>query len=275
MVGRRLSDGVVVREPASERYRAWAGCAALVLAAATCPSHDSFAAYLAAMAQHPSGLLGGLSALVESVQIAVSAESSPWLLLRVGRFRGELYLGLFGTWFPTKLDLPLPSLPLLSEPWELVCSGGRSPHEAFALLCVAGFVLWQIYPRAMYRHAVCSLRAVEEGRMWVVLTANLSHASPLHLLHNLLSIMHFGPCAAALIGGRGRGPGGEGGSPSPAWGRPHAPPALTPLPPAPLARRCRIVRVSLGCERLVQLLALACVARCGRAAPRAPGPAEP
>ena len=190
MPGRRLADGAVVRDPSRVGMRAAISGAVIVAAVATCPTHESFASYLAAMAAHPSGLLSGLSALVESVHIAVAATSSWWLLLRVGRFRGQLYLGLFGTWVPTSLDLPLPSL---TEPWDVVCSEGRSPHEAYALLCVVGFALWHLTPRAMHRHAVCSLRAVEEGRIWVILSANLSHASAIHLLHNLLSILNFGP----------------------------------------------------------------------------------
>ena len=72
--------------------------AALILAAvASCPSHDSFATYLAAMAQHPSGLLGGISSIFESARIAVGAESSSWLVLRVAKYRGALYVGAFGT----------------------------------------------------------------------------------------------------------------------------------------------------------------------------------
>lgn len=172
-------------------------------AAASCPSHDSFASYLSAMASHPSGLIGGLSSLVESVAIALQAESTSWLLFRVARYRGELYLGLFGTWVPTALDMPLPSLPRwasLREPWELVCSQGRSPHEAFVLACLVCFVLWQAAPRPMYRHAVCSLRAVQQGRVWVVLTANLSHANVYHLVHNALQLLHFGPLLRATIG---------------------------------------------------------------------------
>ena len=221
MVGRRLSDGVVVAEPAGDRLRWGVSSALLLVAACSCPSHDSFTAYLSAMAKHPSGLLGGLSAIVESVHIAVAATSSPWLLLRIGRFRSDPYLGVFGTWFPLpSLDVPWPSLDLRwpsslpTKPWDLVCSGGRSPHESFVLLCLVGFAMWRLVPRTMNRHAVCSLRAVQEGRVWVLLSANVSHASAFHLLHNALQLMHFGP----------------------------------------------ILHASLGCDMLVQLLVLACVA---------------
>tara|TARA_B110001452_G_scaffold39722_1_gene30458 strand:+ start:253 stop:1266 length:1014 start_codon:yes stop_codon:yes gene_type:complete len=206
MPGRRLADGAIVRESSSS----WLHTALMVglplAAVASCPSHDSFASYLSAMASHPSGLLGGLSSLMESVTIAMQAESTSWLLFRVARYKGELYLGLFGTWVPTALDVELPSLPRwaslpsMREPWELVCSQGRSPHEAFVLACVVFFLLWQTAPRQMYRHAVCSLRAVQRGRVWVVLTANLSHASGYHLLHNALQLLHFGPLLRATFG---------------------------------------------------------------------------
>ena len=221
MVGRRLSDGAVVAEPASDQLRWIVSSVLLLVAAGSCPSHDSFTAYLGAMAQHPSDLLGGLSAIVESVHIAVAATSSSWVVLRIGRFRSDPYLGVFGTWFPLpSLDVPWPSFDvrwpssLATDPWGMVCSGGRSPHESFVLLCLLGFAMWRLVPRAMHRHAVCSLRAVQEGRVWVLLSANVSHASVLHLLHNALQLMHFGP----------------------------------------------ILHASLGCERLVQLLALASLA---------------
>ena len=61
MVGRRLSDGAVVAEPASDQLRWIVSSVLLLVAAGSCPSHDSFTAYLGAMAQHPSDLLGGLS----------------------------------------------------------------------------------------------------------------------------------------------------------------------------------------------------------------------
>ena len=207
MVGRRLSDGAVVAEPASDQLRWIVSSVLLLVAAGSCPSHDSFTAYLGAMAQHPSDLLGGLSAIVESVHIAVAATSSSWLVLRIGRFRSDPYLGVFGTWFPLpSLDVPWPSFDvrwpssLTTDPWGMVCSGGRSPHESFVLLCLLGFAMWRLVPRAMHRHAVCSLRAVQEGRVWVLLSANVSHASVLHLLHNALQLMHFGPILHASLG---------------------------------------------------------------------------
>ena len=206
MPGRRLVDGAIVRDDSS-----WPSLSLHTVlmvgvplaAVASCPSHDSFASYLSAMASHPSGLLGGLSSLLERAAIALQAESTSWMLFRVARYRGELYLGLFGTWVPTALDVPMPSLPhwaSLHEPWELVCSQGRSPHEAFVLACLVCFVLWQTAPRPMYRHAVCSLRAVQQGRVWVMLTANVSHASGYHLLHNALQLLHFGPLLRATLG---------------------------------------------------------------------------
>ena len=205
----------------SNRLRWIFSTALLLVAACSCPSHESFTAYLSEMARHPSGLLGGLSAIVESVHIAVAATSSWWMLLRIGRFRSDPYLGVFGTWFPLpSLDMPWPLLDLRlpsslpKEPWDLVCSGGRSPHESFVWLCAVSFAMWHIAPRTMYRHAVCSLRAVQEGRVWVLLSANISHASAFHLLHNALQLMHFGP----------------------------------------------ILHASLGCDCLAQLLVLACVA---------------
>ena len=193
MAGRRLRDGVIVREPLTiSPYRAVVFAAALVTALATCPSHDSFATYLGATLAHPSGVFGGLSRAFESLSIAVSADSHSYLLFRVGSFRGERFVGLYGTW----LWLPVPATSLA------VCdgAGGGAPHELFLALCLVALVLWQVAPRFMWRHAACSLRAVQQGRVHTMLTANVSHLHPLHLLHNALQLLHFGSILRSALG---------------------------------------------------------------------------
>ena len=176
MAGRRLRDGVIVRaQPSITPYRAIVFAAALVTALATCPSHDSFATYLGATLAHPSGVFGGLSRAFESLSIAVSADSHSYLLFRMGKFRGENFVGLLGTW----LWLPVPATSLA------VCdgAGGGAPHELFLALCLVALVLWQVAPRFMWRHAACSLRAVQQGRV-----------------HNALQLLHFGSILRSALG---------------------------------------------------------------------------
>ena len=157
---------------------------------AACPSPDSFATYLGATLAHPSGVFGGLSRAFESLSIAVSADSHSYLLCRVG-FSRRAFRWTIGTW------LWLPCRPPLS-----VCdgAGGGAPHEVFLALCLVALVLWQVAPRFMWKHAACSLRAVQQGRVHTMLTANVSHLYPLHLLHNALQLLHFGSILRSALG---------------------------------------------------------------------------
>ena len=202
--GRRLSDGAFVAPEKRIFPRGTLPVAVLVLGIASCPSHDSFAAYLSDAASHPSGFLGGLSALGQRLRVAVSAESKSYFLCRIGRFRGYRFLGCFGTWIslpdPSFLTMQLPILRELFTSSFCGSAGGGSPHEAFVLLCIVGFACWHFFPRVMYRHAVCSLRVLQSGRVWTLITSNLSHASPMHLLHNMMQLLHFGPVLKSVLG---------------------------------------------------------------------------
>ena len=109
-----------------------------------------------------------MSRAFESLSIAVSADSHSYLLFRMGKFRGENFVGLLGTW----LWLPVPATSLA------VCdgAGGGAPHELFLALCLVALVLWQVAPRFMWKHAACSpARFVQQGRVHTMLTANVSH----------------------------------------------------------------------------------------------------
>ena len=172
------------------------------IAVATCPSHDSFEAYLATASQHPAAWLGGV---LEKLRISVAAETKSYLILRSGIFRGRRFVGAFHTWWR------LPSLPSVSlglpsltggRLSSLVCNAdGAAPHEHMAFLFIVGFLLQQLAPpRVMARHAHCSLSALRQGRVWTLLTANLAHANPAHLLHNLLQLLHLGPILHGALG---------------------------------------------------------------------------
>ena len=200
--GRRVGDGEVVPEAplanGLDALKVAIGIAVIAVAVALCPSHDSFEAYLAAAADHPSGFLGGLSALAERLRIAVAADTHSYLVCRTGSHRGRRFVGAFGTW------VPLPSLPSLSLP-DLtagmgVCRDAEVPHELFVLICCAGFVLANLAPRFCIRHGVSSLSAVRSGRVWTLLSANAVHFSAVHLLHNLLQLLALGPVLHSALG---------------------------------------------------------------------------
>ena len=195
-VGRRVSDGgAVVAPPPSILERAKPALCVVIaaVAVASCPSHDSFEIYLASAAQHPSGYLGGLAALAERIILAVSVETHAYILLRIGAHKGRHFVGIFGMWVP---------LPLLAfkVPRLSVCRDGEVPHEAFALLCIIGWVLATSAERYALRHGVCSLNAVRAGRIWTVLTANVVHFSPIHLLHNVMQVLTLGPVLHSALG---------------------------------------------------------------------------
>ena len=198
--GRRLRDGAVVTPNAgvSDSLKSAIAAAVTVIAVVTCPTHDGFEAHLAAAQSHPSGFVGGISSLAGRLQIAVSAESRSWLFFRTGTHRGGTFLGAFGTWvwLPVPSALTLPSLTKLSSaPAAMFCrsNGEGTPHELFALLSIVGFCVATVAPRVCYRHGMCSLNAVRGGRPWVIITANLIHFDPIHLLHSLLSVLQNGP----------------------------------------------------------------------------------
>lgn len=191
---RRLHDG-------AGRGSSWSVPTLLIVALlcgaalASVPTHDSFDVHLMALSSHPSGAFGRLASLTERVRIATLADSKSHLLWRVGSFRGSVFVGVFGTW------LTLPLLPTVSLPALSPCGAGSlAPHETFVLLTLVVYALWLLAPRFTARHTFCSLRAVGEGRVWTLLTSNLAHASPQHLIINSMQLMHFGPLIHAQLG---------------------------------------------------------------------------
>jgi len=202
--GRRVGDGAAV--PGQSALSAPEGltiamCVGIIgVALALCPSHDSFEAYLAKAAEHPSGFLGSLSAIAERLSISVMAETRSLLIMRTGSHRKRQFIGAFGTWVPVPT---LPSLPTLSLPGfatASVCRDGHMPHELFALMCCFGFIFAQFAPRTCMHHGTSSLSAIRAGRFWTLLTSNVVHFSPAHLLHNVFQILSIGPVVHAALG---------------------------------------------------------------------------
>jgi len=203
--GRRLSDGQRISDPDASHAR-WVDRSALLLAAgfgiavATIPSHSSFVEYLDSVAQHPAGTFGSFFSTAERIRIALLAESYSWLFFRLGRFRGDVYVGCFHTW------CLVPQLPASATTASVttfsrtVCQKTGGAVQAFVLLCCAVHLLWYVFPRTMQHMTACSLRALQKGRLFVLLTANISHYSLLHLIHNMLQIMHLGPTIQAVLG---------------------------------------------------------------------------
>jgi membrane associated rhomboid family serine protease len=203
--GRRLVDGAFVETESRVSTYLLVGVVLLVLAL-TCPSHDSFIEHLTVLSKHPSGLLNTLSSLASAFHATIAAKSETYIFWRFGTYRNERYLGLLGTWVrlggigSAIANGSRTSVPSMRSATSWICASQFSPCELVVLLSLLLFILWRTYPRAMARHTICSLRAVQEGRVWVLLSSAVSHASFLHLLHNCLHLLEVGPIAQAALG---------------------------------------------------------------------------
>lgn len=203
--GRRLNDGAAMAAPRKPIVSFKTAVTIIVLACGlgTVPGHDSFEDHLAATASHPSNMLGGLSAFANRLHISVSSSSRSYIFFRTGVSpSGASFVGAFNSWvYFAPPALALPSLRLPDSAVGSICGVGGGAPMAFVWLLLAGFVVAQIAPtRVVLRHASCSLAAMLEGRLWTMLTANLVHFSPIHLLNTLLQAMHYGPIVQATLG---------------------------------------------------------------------------
>jgi len=199
-----------LRRPTPWRWpippRVLATGALLATLLATQPSHSSLLEHLESLAEHPSGLLGKLSSLASSLHASVGAESASYGLFRLGSLSGNHYLGILGTWI--KLPAFAAVLPssrrargsAAASAASYMCTSSFEPAEQLVLLSVLLHLLWLTRPRCMVRHAVCSLDAVQRGRVWTLLTANASHAAFPHLLHNCIHLLQLGPLLHATLG---------------------------------------------------------------------------
>jgi hypothetical protein len=199
--GRRLADGELVEPDTSRPFTfALLVLTGLIVMAVWCPSHDSFEAYLAAAAVHPSGWLKSISGLAERLRIAVSASTNSYVIVRTGRYNDRQFVGACGTWLtlPRGVALSGVALPSMAS----VCAAdSMAPHEVLALLYILGFAAQLTLPaRSISRHFYCSLNALRAGRVWTLLSANLAHGHAGHLLHNLLQTLHLGPVVLSALG---------------------------------------------------------------------------
>jgi len=206
--GRRLADGALVDEAPTGRST-YAVLAVLLLGVLrlTRPTTESFVTHLEYLSTHPSGMLGSLTSLASALHISVAADTESFVFVRIGRFRGERFMGVLGTWVQlggigTSLSGgAFPSAPsLATSARSYLCASGYSPCELLVMLTLVVHLLFRVYPRAMMRHCVCSLRAVQECRVWVLLTSAVSHASLLHLVHNCIHLLQVQPLANAALG---------------------------------------------------------------------------
>lgn len=71
------------------------------------------------------------------------------------------------------------------------------------LACIAAsFWAWQQDPVIAQNHLIFSLRNLEQGRAWTLLTALFVHANPLHLFGNMLFLFVFGSTLEKTVGPR-------------------------------------------------------------------------
>mmetsp|Transcript_23005 Transcript_23005/g.74492 ORF Transcript_23005/g.74492 Transcript_23005/m.74492 type:complete len:329 (+) Transcript_23005:83-1069(+) len=203
--GRRLVDGAIVESESRASTYGLVGVSLLLLAL-TSPSHESFIEHLTVLTNHPSGLMKSLSLLASSFHATIAAKSESYVFCRLGIYRDERYLGLLGTWVQLGgigsmiAGGSRTSVLSMKAATSWMCASKFSPCELVVMLSLLLHIMWRTHPRAMARHAICSMRAVQEGRVWVLLSSAVSHASFLHLLHNCLHLLEVGPIAQAVLG---------------------------------------------------------------------------
>lgn len=174
-------------------------CALLiVLAIASVPSHESFVDYLRWESSSGAGMM---ASFLDEVKFALSSESAFYLFARLGKFQGRVYVGILGCWLPVPIVDARHDL--LRQCAEWLCQGAFHTENFLAMACAgltAIFVLWQTAAEGfMLRNFALSAQNVREGRVWTLLTANISHCRIDHLVHNLLSICSIGPPLASRL----------------------------------------------------------------------------
>ena len=245
MSGRRLRDGASVKGPYARGMPGAAlGVAALVAAFATVPTHGSFEQHLLSLADlHPEdayadpdadggslrsgeSLLSSLGALFERTRIGVRAESHHYTILRYGTFDDRAFVGAFGMW--------------AQLPWR---AGAWDRHRA-GVRALGGHMLHRS-ARALH---MCSRGAAEPH---AVLTAVLVGVHLAWLMYPRCTQRHCLCSRRALAGGRV-----------------HTliTSNLLHLRIYHLAHNALIIHqyaprllLSLGCDRFVELLLLACI----------------
>ena len=71
------------------------------------------------------------------------------------------------------------------------------------LLNVVVYVMWIfVNPELMAAHFTVSWSALEEGRVWVLLTSVFSHYLLFHIFLNMLVLNSFGPVIEKVLGSR-------------------------------------------------------------------------
>lgn len=197
--GRRLVDGMLVNEGDGRAWRYAVVGLLMLLLFLTCPSHQSFVEHLTRLSHHPSRVL---SSLASAIHATLWAKSTSYGLWRVGTLRERTYIGVLGMW------VSLGNAWLDKTSWTRprsflsgsVCGSEYSPYEILVMVSLVMHFLWRMYPRLMDRHAVCSLRAVQQGRVWVLVSSAVSHASFFHLIHNCMHLLQAGPITQAALG---------------------------------------------------------------------------
>lgn len=167
------------------RLQIWMACLVALVAVWTNPGwngDDGFRVFLRSkwrlgLGQRVAELFG--LADVQIINLGVAT---------IGWESSRMYLGAFDLW------LRVPLFSIISFEWP-------ESHDIDMLLCVFVLfrVLWHVWPRAMTYHFVCSWHNVRSRRIWVFLTAQLSHAEWLHLLTNALFLYSVAPIAHTLM----------------------------------------------------------------------------
>lgn len=134
-----------------------------------------------------------------------SLSHSNYILFSLAQSNGESYLGLLGLWIPM---LPLTTILKGMVAWlrsrigllpsSLLQNGVISPLHC---VCLAIYLMWQILPSGfMHKHFVQSWSNLRAGRLWTLLTANLSHYSASHLIGNMAALATVGETLQDTMG---------------------------------------------------------------------------
>jgi len=184
------------RSKAKGRVQFWLRCLmmAILISAAyqTNPgkSDDGFRDFL--QTQRTSGIIHRLAESLGFTSRVVSV----WNLgiAAIGREESRFFVGIFGCWIETPWGD--------SGPMTDLDRTRKRDVDAIMYTFLILWGLWGLWPNAMARHCVASRAFLRAGRVWTLVTAQLSHSQLLQLTVNTLLLYSIGPQAHTVMGRR-------------------------------------------------------------------------
>eukprot|EP00405_Crypthecodinium_cohnii_P009545 CAMPEP_0206424336 /NCGR_PEP_ID=MMETSP0324_2-20121206/3172_1 /ASSEMBLY_ACC=CAM_ASM_000836 /TAXON_ID=2866 /ORGANISM="Crypthecodinium cohnii, Strain Seligo" /LENGTH=296 /DNA_ID=CAMNT_0053888981 /DNA_START=46 /DNA_END=936 /DNA_ORIENTATION=+ len=151
-------------------------------------SAESFRFYVRQQ-QRPVGVLHRLQELAGLLEVSVWNGGVASL-----GFEGDrTFLGAFDSW------IEVPNVRKMWKSGDIVWSQGRDPEAVFVVFLLV-YLAWQLWPWPMGQHFIASSQNVRSGRLWCLLTAQISHQEVLHLMSNVFFMFATLPRAQAFLG---------------------------------------------------------------------------